>query len=229
MNLRSSPLSEDFPGLYIHVPFCDGKCLYCGFYSERIGNHDPSPLVAALLSELDRYRAVRSVHTVYLGGGSPTSLPHKLLATIVAAVTAHWPALEEFTVECNPGQTDERTLSLLGRHGVNRLSFGVQSFHPKELAFLGRRHSAEQAIETIQMARELGFDNVSLDLIFAIPGSTLASWRRCLQSAVELDEAAGGCDRTCSGCEYSCSGCRFAGHGRPSVGAMSTHQSLDSL
>ncbi len=186
MSPYSASLPEETAGLYIHVPFCDDKCRYCGFYSEPIDNHDPSPLVAALLSEIDRYRAVRSVHTVYLGGGSPTSLPHELLATIVEAVTARWPALEEFTVECNPGQTDERTLSALHRHGVNRLSFGVQSFHPQELAFLGRRHSVEQAIRSIQMARELGFDNVSLDLIFAIPGSTLASWHRCLQSAVEL-------------------------------------------
>jgi oxygen-independent coproporphyrinogen-3 oxidase len=169
------------------VPFCHEKCRYCGFYSEPLGGHDPSALVAALLTELDRYRDVASVRTVYLGGGSPTSLPYDLLARISAAIQMRWPALEEFTVECNPGQTDERTLSMLHRHGVNRLSFGVQSFHREELAFLGRRHNVEQAIESVRLAQRLGFDNVSVDLIFAIPGSTLSSWRRSLEAAVALE------------------------------------------
>lgn len=186
MNPHPASLPEETAGLYIHVPFCREKCRYCGFYSERLGDHDPNALVAALLKELDRYQAAESVRTAYLGGGSPTSLPLDLLAKLVATVTTHWPALEEFTVECNPGQVDERMLSMLRRHGVNRISLGVQSFHPEELTFLGRRHSVEQAIDSVRLAQKLGFDNVSIDLIFAIPGSTLASWQRCLQAAVEL-------------------------------------------
>ena len=110
MNTPSTPLPV---GLYIHVPFCESKCRYCGFYSEHLSDHDPGPLVSALIAELDRYRAVRSVHTVYIGGGSPTSLPPRLLANIMEAVTSRWPAPAEFTVECNPGQTGRQTLSML--------------------------------------------------------------------------------------------------------------------
>lgn len=183
MNTHSTPLPV---GLYIHVPFCESKCRYCGFYSERLSDHDPAPLVSALIAELDRYQAVRPVHTVYIGGGSPTSLPPELLAGLVEAVGSRWSTPVEFTVECNPGQTDRQILSMLHQHGVNRLSFGVQSFHPEELALLGRRHGVDHVIRSIEMARELGFDNVGIDLIFAIPGSTPASWEHSLQSAVEL-------------------------------------------
>jgi len=186
VNRLPASLPDERPGLYVHVPFCHEKCRYCGFYSEPLSRHDPNVLVGALLAELDRYQDVGAIRTVYLGGGSPTSLPHDLLARIIAAIEARWPAPEEFTVECNPGQADARTLSVLRRHGVTRLSLGVQSFHREELAFLGRRHSVEQAVEAVRMAQELGFDNVSIDLIFAIPGSTLASWHRCLEAALAL-------------------------------------------
>lgn len=186
MNPYSGPLSEDPPGLYIHVPFCSGKCPYCGFYSEPLVDRDPKPLVRALRAELDRYETVPSVRTVYVGGGSPTCLPHNLLSTIVETVRSRWSNPAEFTVECNPSQVDERTLSVLRGHGVNRLSFGVQSFHPEELALLGRRHSVEQAAISIRMARKMGFDNVGLDLIFAIPGSTASSWRHNLETAISL-------------------------------------------
>jgi oxygen-independent coproporphyrinogen-3 oxidase len=96
------------------------------------------------------------------------------------------PQVREFTVECNPGQTDARVLSMLRRCGVNRLSFGVQSFLPEELRFLGRCHTVQEAVNSIRTAYDLGFDNVGIDLIFAIPGSTLASWRRSLEAAAAL-------------------------------------------
>jgi len=186
VNTDLAPLPDETVGLYIHVPFCDAKCRYCGFYSERLGDQAPGPLVSTLITELARYRAVPAVDTVYIGGGSPTCLPRELLGRITEAVRSQWPAPAEFTVECNPGQTDEQTLSMLRQYGVNRLSFGVQSFHPEELVMLGRRHSVEQATGAVRMAQDLGFDNVGLDLIFAIPGSTLASWRHCLRAAVKL-------------------------------------------
>ena len=167
------------------MPFCDGKCRYCGFYSEPIGGHDPHRLVHALLAELDRYRGT-AVRTIYIGGGSPTSLPLDRLAELVEAVASRWPDTMEFTVECNPGQTNAAVLEMLRGFGVNRLSFGVQSFHEHELLLLGRRHSVRQAIESIRQAIDTGFENVGIDLIFAIPGSTVESWRYCLESAVAL-------------------------------------------
>ena len=186
MHSYPASLPEKTAGLYVHVPLCEAKCRYCGFYSEPLGAHAPGPLVAALLAEIERYRAVPAIGTIYVGGGSPTCLPHSLLAKLLHAVRSQWPTPVEFTVECNPGQTDKQTLSALRDHGVNRLSFGVQSFHADELTLLGRRHSVEQAMQSIQTAQEIGFDNVGIDLIFAIPGSTLASWQYSLQAAVDL-------------------------------------------
>ncbi len=192
MNIHSVQILNDATGVYIHVPFCRSKCRYCGFYSELAADHDTNRLVSALVSELDRYRAVGEVHTLYIGGGSPTSLPRQgasttsdLLVGLVAAVALRWPGREEFTVECNPGQADAKTLSALRELGVSRLSFGVQSFCDEELMLLGRGHSVAQAKRSICEAREVGFDNIGLDLIFAIPGSSLASWEYSLKSAVE--------------------------------------------
>jgi oxygen-independent coproporphyrinogen-3 oxidase len=167
------------------VPLCDSKCRYCGFYSEPAARHDSARLVSALISELDRYTGI-APRTLYVGGGSPTSLPVERLACLLEAVAARWPGAWEFTVECNPGQTDRATLSVMHRIGVNRLSFGVQSFDPGELSFLGRRHSVSDARRAIHQAQDLGFDNVGLDLIFAIPGSSLRSWQHSLESAVAL-------------------------------------------
>ncbi len=186
MSTDSEPLRNDSLGVYVHVPLCETKCRYCGFYSEPIARHDPDRLVSALLLELDRYADVTPVHTLYIGGGSPTALGVDLLVRLLDAVVSHWPVAREFTVECNPGQTDARMLSALHRLGVNRLSFGVQSFDPGELALLGRRHSPGDAARAIRQAQDLGFDNVSLDLIFAIPGSNSSLWQRSLELAVAL-------------------------------------------
>ncbi len=176
---------QDGCGLYVHVPFCDGKCRYCGFYSKPISVHDSRRLVRALIAELERYRGA-AVRTLYVGGGSPTSLPLSDLAELTSALASWWPEAEEFNVECNPGQTNGAVLSLLRDHGVTRLSFGVQSFHEHELKLLGRRHSVRQATDSVWQALDMGFDHVGLDLIFALPGSTLDSWRHSLEAAVAL-------------------------------------------
>lgn len=126
------------------------------------------------------------MQTVYIGGGSPTSLPVDQLARLIETVASTWPDVEEFSVECNPGQIEVEMLSMLARCGVNRLSFGVQSFHAEELELLGRRHSVDEARQAVRQAQDLGFENVGIDLIFAVPGSTLDSWQRCLESAVAM-------------------------------------------
>jgi oxygen-independent coproporphyrinogen III oxidase len=169
----------------VHVPFCDGKCRYCGFYSKPIRGHDSQRLVQALTAELDRYRSA-VVRTLYVGGGSPTSLPLDQLADLVHALASRWPDVAEFTVECNPGQTNPAVLDVLRNAGVTRLSFGVQSFDDRELSLLGRRHTAQQAVDSVRRAMDAGFANVGIDLIFAIPGSTVDSWRRTLEAAVSL-------------------------------------------
>ena len=176
-------------GLYVHIPFCEAKCRYCGFYSEPIKNHAPQRLVSAIIAELSEKRgqAPFSPHqTIYIGGGSPSCLPAEQLLRLIQEITSHWLKPEEFTIEVNPGQVNKDILSRLRTAGVTRLSIGAQSFNPDELTFLGRRHSVSDIGRAVEMARQAGFENVGLDLIFAIPHSTLESWKYSLRSAIDL-------------------------------------------
>jgi oxygen-independent coproporphyrinogen-3 oxidase len=181
----------DETALYIHIPFCRTKCGYCGFYSEPIANHDSEKVISAILREMSRYDLGDTVRTVYIGGGSPSCLPAEQLLRLVEQC----PTAEEFTIEVNPGQISENILSQLHKTGVNRLSIGAQSFNQNELAFLGRGHSVNDIGRAVQAAGAAGFENMSLDLIFAVPpstslgagGSTIESWRHSLKSAVDLD------------------------------------------
>jgi oxygen-independent coproporphyrinogen-3 oxidase len=172
-------------GLYVHVPFCRSKCRYCGFYSVPVAGRETGRLVGAMLRELDRYDRVEFC-TAYVGGGSPTALPAQQLLGLVRRIAERWPQTEEFTVECNPGQVEAGLLAVLRRAGVNRLSFGAQSFQAAELELLGRAHTVEEIGRAVELARRAGFDNVGLDLIFAIPGSTLGDWQYNVEAAIEL-------------------------------------------
>jgi oxygen-independent coproporphyrinogen-3 oxidase len=179
-----SPQTEA-AGLYVHVPVCRSKCRYCGFYSVPVAGWETGRLVAGLLRELERYEGV-DFRTAYIGGGSPTALLAEQLLELVGRIRERWPRVEEFTVECNPGQEEAGLLAGLRRAGVNRLSFGAQSFRAHELALLGRVHSVEDIGRSVGLARRAGFDNVGLDLIFAIPGSTLGDWQYSVEAAVDL-------------------------------------------
>jgi oxygen-independent coproporphyrinogen-3 oxidase len=172
-------------GLYVHVPFCRSKCRYCGFYSVPVAGWETGRLVAGLLRELERYEGV-DFCTAYIGGGSPTALPGEQLVELVGRIRARWPRVEEFTVECNPGQVEAGLLAGLRQAGVDRLSFGAQSLRDEELALLGRGHAAEDIGRSVGLARRAGFDNVGLDLIFAIPGSTLGDWQYSVEAALDL-------------------------------------------
>jgi len=173
-------------GLYVHVPFCRSKCRYCGFFSVPAAGWDTGRLVAALERELDRYEGV-GFSTAYIGGGSPTALPAGQLLGLGARVAERLACEAEFTVECNPGQVDVELLAELRRVGVNRLSFGAQSFRQAELELLGRGHGVADIARAVELARRAGFDHISLDLIFAIPGSTLSDWRYSVAMALDLD------------------------------------------
>ena len=171
----------------MHVPFCTAKCRYCGFYSEPIANHDSGRLVSAIIKEMSRYDLGESVKTVYIGGGSPSCLPKEQLLKLVGTILQRCPDTEEFTIEVNPGQVNEEILSQLRQAGVNRLSIGAQSFTQSELDFLGRSHTVGCIGQAVRQGRQAGFENISLDLIFAIPGSTLQSWKYSLKSAIDLN------------------------------------------
>jgi oxygen-independent coproporphyrinogen-3 oxidase len=187
--MGNQKFDSDLAGLYVHIPFCEAKCRYCGFYSEPIKNHAPQRLISAIITELSKKRCQEPffhLQTVYVGGGSPSCLSTEQLLRLIQEITSNWPKPEEFTIEVNPGQVSKDILSRLRTAGVNRISLGAQSFNPDELTFLGRRHSATDIGRAVEVARQAGFENIGLDLIFAIPHSTLESWKYSLRSAIDL-------------------------------------------
>jgi len=172
--------------LYVHVPFCQSKCEYCGFYSVAIGKGDVRGLIEAELRELDGYKLKDPAGTIYIGGGSPSCLPRDQLLFLINQITQRLGTAEEFTIELNPSQITAGLLRSLYDVGVNRLSIGVQSFNQPELDFLNRPYTPDYVTEVIKQARRVGFDNINIDLIFAVPNSTLQSWQYSLEKAIEL-------------------------------------------
>ena len=176
--------------LYLHIPFCEKKCLYCDFYS--IENRSMTGrFLDALVLEIARagegHRG-REVDTVFFGGGTPSLLKPAELERLLEAARASFrlSAGAEITVETNPGTVTSDTLRAYRACGVNRLSIGIQSFDAAELRFLDRIHDAPQGTACVRAAREAGFDNISVDLIFALPGQLLSTWEGTLRSAVAL-------------------------------------------
>jgi oxygen-independent coproporphyrinogen-3 oxidase len=177
--------------LYLHIPFCEHKCIYCDFYS--IESIDPmESFVRALKNEIllhDSYAAKESFETIFFGGGTPSLLSPAVLGEILNLLSKTFTITPnaEITMEANPGTVEQKKLGDFRAAGVNRISFGVQSFHDDELRFLTRIHSADEAESAIRSARACGFGNVSLDLIFALPGQTMEKWMSNLERAARLD------------------------------------------
>lgn len=179
--------------LYLHIPFCVHRCGYCDF-NTYAGQEDLIPAyMDALAAEL-RYVArhaptTPSVVTVFFGGGTPSLVPAALLAMILDVIRSEYELAPdaELSLEANPGSLGSGYLDKLREAGFNRLSLGMQSATPEELLQLERQHTTEQVIEAVKLARQAGFDNLNLDLIFALPGQSLASWQRNLDFALRLD------------------------------------------
>ncbi len=174
-------------GLYIHIPFCEKKCPYCAFYSVPSMGQSMGRLVDALLKEIDLYHITEPLETIYIGGGSPSCLPEDVLIQFVRSLADRFGAVDEFTMECNPAQANDKVLRQLHNLGVNRLSIGAQSFDAKELETLGRLHGPDEITEAVTAGRHAGFDNIGLDLIFAVPNSDLLSWQSSLEKAMALE------------------------------------------
>lgn len=178
-------------GLYLHIPFCHTRCVYCDFNTYIDLNHLKARYVAALVQEVHQVGAAAGrpeAATIFFGGGTPTALEPVQLGALIEACRAAFcvaPAAE-VTVEANPGTVTTDYLRELRAAGVNRLSFGVQSFDDDELRFLGRLHDATIAREAVAMARAAGFDNLNLDLIFGLPGQPVERWAATLEEALAL-------------------------------------------
>ncbi len=178
-------------GLYIHIPFCRRKCLYCDFYSVEDPARIPA-FVEGLTAEMSLYRSVGfRFDTLYLGGGTPSLLTPNQAARITEAAhkTFDLSADAEITLEVNPGTATAATLSGYRSAGVNRLNIGVQSFRDRHLGFLGRIHSAASAEAAIRAARKAGFEHLGLDLIYGLPGMSPEAWKADLNRAADFEPA----------------------------------------
>jgi oxygen-independent coproporphyrinogen III oxidase len=179
-------------GIYIHIPFCKSRCSYCDFATDVYRSNDAvERYVNALVKEIQnsKFKIQNSVETIYFGGGTPSLLSPAQLEKILNAVHKKFPFEEktEFTLEMNPATVTLEKLREFKALGVNRASFGVQTFDDRALKLLARGHNANDARTTFELLRSSGFDNISFDLIAGLPGQTLADWEKNLDEALKLN------------------------------------------
>jgi len=170
--------------LYLHIPFCKRKCIYCNFYSSIYKEDEASDYVDAILLQLGRLTG--PFKTVYIGGGTPTALDLPLLKKFLQGLSRISKGSVEFTFEANPESMDREKMKMLLDNGVNRLSIGVQSLRDEKLKKLGRIHNAGKAIESVVAASKMGFGNISIDLIFGLWSESPEGWKAELEEAVRL-------------------------------------------
>jgi oxygen-independent coproporphyrinogen-3 oxidase len=189
----NSPAGRHQAGIYLHIPFCKTKCLYCSFNSHAGRDAEIAGYLEALNSHIRRmadhpWCRSHSFFSLYIGGGTPTicdaSLLNQLITNCLAAFS--FCPEPEITVESNPNTLSSAKLEALRAAGVNRLSIGVQSFSPARLRCLGRSHTAEDALRALAMARDAGFSNINIDLMYALPGQTADVWHQTLEQAISL-------------------------------------------
>lgn len=177
--------------LYIHIPFCDHKCIYCDFYS-IITSDNITSFLNSLKNEIEYfsklYSADRKFSSIFFGGGTPSLMQPEYLADIITHLKKYFIVDDnaEITMETNPGTVDKEKLKKFKEGGINRISIGIQSFDEEELKFLTRIHDKQTAIQTVNNAADVGFDNISIDLIFNLPNQTKEKWLTNLQTAIAL-------------------------------------------
>lgn len=190
-------------GIYIHIPFCKSRCKYCDFFSTT-HLEKRAQYVAALLEEwrMRAHEVKEPVHTIYIGGGTPSMLDDSSLQMIIEAIRREPPLnstaisgtlqgdeamLQEITIEANPGDITLERAQAWRKMGINRLSIGVQSLDNELLQLIGRRHTAEQARKAVAAAQAAGFDNISIDLMYALPSQTMEQWQKDVAEALQMD------------------------------------------
>lgn len=180
-------------GIYIHIPFCESRCAYCDFYSTTLLRHREAYIETACrelksrLHELDG----KQIKTIYFGGGTPSTLTIEELERIFKCIRELMAADDmdhmEITLEANPDDLTEEYVRGLRTLPINRISMGIQSFHDRTLRLVGRRHTATEAIEAVRRCQRMGITNISIDLIYGLPGETLEDWSHSLDQAIALD------------------------------------------
>ncbi len=180
-------------GVYIHIPFCHQICNYCDFNKVFFKNQPVDEYIEALGREMEMTvaqmpEAFTNIETIFLGGGTPTALSAQQIEKLLGLITKHIPmsSVKEFSSEANPDELTIDKLQALYNGGVNRLSMGVQSFDQSLLEKIGRTHSNEHVYETIQNAKNVGFENISIDLMYGLPGQTMEQWQETLEKALAL-------------------------------------------
>ena len=177
-------------GIYIHIPFCKSRCRYCDFFSTT-QLEKREAYVHALMEEWQTYQpqwSEQEIRTIYIGGGTPSLLPIESLRLLLHSILSsiNPTTIQEVTLEANPGDITPQNIQAWRALGINRLSMGVQSFNDSLLQLVGRRHSAQQAIQAIQTAQAEGITNISIDLMYALPGQTMADWQADIAQALAL-------------------------------------------
>ncbi|MGN7311815.1 radical SAM family heme chaperone HemW [Alkalicoccobacillus gibsonii] len=185
-------MSHRHQAIYVHIPFCEHICHYCDFNKVFLKNQPVQRYLEALLDEMKKAQQkhqVERIRTIYIGGGTPTALTAEQLSFLVKGMKDIFPLenVEEWTVEVNPDSAEKEKLQALYNEGVNRLSIGVQTFDPHLLEAIGRTHRADSVYEAVKTAREVGFQNLSIDLMFGLPHQTPESFRETLHQAAKLE------------------------------------------
>ena len=178
--------------MYIHIPFCKSRCIYCDFYSTTLGKEFMASYVEALKREMHlrrQYIKCTRVHTIYIGGGTPSLMPVDLLSSLFDEIGTLWTLDKnaEVTIETNPDDVSKEWLEGISHTPVNRISMGAQTFNNDLLHFLARRHNAQQTVEAVNRCIEAGIENISLDLIYGLPGQTFNIWKEDVRQALSLD------------------------------------------
>lgn len=186
-----NPASTPIQNVYIHVPFCDGKCHYCSFYSVRRDEGRVRRYLRCLTAEMEEFAATRGLPeptTLYVGGGTPSVLTPDELGQLCSCLRQRFQtdALMEWTVEINPGTVTTDKIDILRDAGTNRISVGAQSFHGPALTGAGRRHGVDDIANSVEIIRRAGIENIGLDLIAGLPGVDDDTWQRTLRSALAL-------------------------------------------
>ena len=178
--------------IYIHIPFCATKCYYCAFNTYTFHKEQAKAYLQALRTEIALYASETApLQTIFIGGGTPSILSGTALTQLFTDIYQHFEITPdaEITVECNPGTVDPEKLFVMQDNGVNRLSFGLQAMQDETLKQLGRIHTVAEFLESYQLAHRHGFENINIDLIFALPDQTMAAWQDTLNEAISLEPA----------------------------------------